>query len=263
VSPLINALERVLVDDSKAAQEALKEAWRPHRSYLRPPKGVHFFPDEEGRHHARILLRRLKLWQQVGRRLGMRKRGATYYRVTKFLAKLFAREVVREYKAQDDECRDSCKRPRPNPGEGKCESCAVVKKAIAKAMADAQPELDARLKQKGLKRGRDPSEDEVVEEATALLRVEADDALGSSDDDDSEEEGDSSSDDEKKKYKRGEGPLVCDHVKYWAIFRVLAGVQSEVFDLSLASTPRSSGPVGGATPTLRGSGTPSQTRSGC
>ena len=263
LSALIGALESVLVDDSEAAQKALKVAWQPYRSFLRPPKGVHFSPNEEGRRHARILLRRLKLWRRLGRRLGMRKRGASHYRVSKFLQKLFASEIVREYKAQDDECRDSCERPRPNPGKGKCENCALVKKAMEKAIADAQPELDARLKQKGLKRGRDPEEDEVVEEATALLRVLADDEPGSSDDDDSEEGDSSSSDDDKNKYKRGEGPLVCDHVKYWAIFRVLAGVQSKVFDLSLASTPRSSGPVIGATPTLRGSGTPSRTRGGC
>jgi hypothetical protein len=264
LSGLIGALECVLVDDSEAAQKALKRAWQPYRSFLRPPEGVHFFPNEEGRKHARTLLRRLKLWRRLGRRLGMRKRGATHSRVTKFLEKFFAREIAREYKAQDIECRDSCTRPRPNPGKGKCENCALVKKAIEKAIADAQPELEERLEGKGLKRGRDPSEDEVVEEATALLRVMADDEPGSSDDDDSEEEGDSSSsDDEKKKYKRGEGPLVCDHVKYWAIFRVLAGVQSKVFDLSLASTPRSSGPVIGATPTLRGSGTPSRTRGRC
>jgi len=263
VSPLIGALENVLVDDSEAAQKDLKRAWRPYRSFLRPPEGVHFFPDEEGRRHARILLRRLKLWRRLERRLGMRNRGASHYRVSKFLEKFFAGEIVREYKAQDVECRDLCKRPHPNPGEGKCENCALVKKAIEKAIADAQPELDARLEGKGLKRSRDPSEDEVVEAATALLRVEAGDALASSDDDDSEDEGDSSSDDEKKKYKRGEGPLYCDHVKYWAIFRVLAGVQSKVFDLSLASTPRSSGPVVGATPTLRGSGTPSRTRGRC
>jgi len=263
VSPLINALENVLVDDSEAAQKALKAAWKPFRSFLRPPEGVHFFPDEEGRRHPRILLRRLKLWQQVERRLGMRKRGASHYRVKKLLSKFFAVGVLEEFEAQDEQCKKQAKPPHANPGEGKCENCALVKKSVADAVADAQRELDALLKQKGLKRDRvcEPSEDEVVEKATQLLRVEAGDALASDDDD--SEEGDSSSDDEKKKYKRGEGALVLDHVKYWAIFRVLAGVQSKVFDLSLASTPRSFGPVCGATRALRGSGTPSRTRGRC
>ena len=261
LSALIGAFENVLVDDSEAAQKALKAAWKPFRSFLRPPEGVHFSPNEEGRRHARILLRRLKLWRRLERRLGMRKRGVTHSRVMNFLSKFFARAVVLEFKNQDEQCKNECKPPHANPGEGKCENCALVKKAIEKAIADAQPELEERLEGKGLKRSRDPSEDEIVEEATALLRVEAGDALAS--DDDVSEEGDSSSDDEKKNYKRGEGPLYCDHVKYWAIFRVLAGVQSKVFDLSLASTPRSSGPVVGATPTLRGSGTPSRTRGRC
>lgn len=262
VSALIGALENVLVDDSQAAQEALKEAWRPHRSYLKAPKGVHFSPNEEGRRHASILLRRLKLWQQVGRRLGMRNRGATQSRVTKFLSKYFAGEVVAEFKAQDSECKRKCAPSHRNPGEGNCESCAIVKKAIANAVADAQPELDERLKEKCLKRGREPKEDEVVAEATELLRVVAEDDLGSSDDDDSEE-GDSSSSDDDTPCVRGQGPLVCDHVKYWAIFRVLACVQSTVFDQSLASAPRSSGSVSGATRTLHGSLTPSRTRGGC
>ena len=123
---------------------------------------------------------------------------------------------------------------------------------VETVIGDAEDELKAALAKKDAKkRRRKPSTDEVVAKVTELLRVAADKELAEAYGDDG------------KKYKRGEGPLDKDHVKYWAIFRVLAGVQSEVFDLSLASTPRSSGPVGGATPTLRGSGTPSRTRGGC
>ena len=108
-----------------------------------------------------------------------------------------------EFVAQDRECKDECVPTCQNPGEGNCQCCKKTKEILAEGIAEAKRAL------KKKKRGREPTDDDIIRQ---LLRLAPYDELEVVDGVDG------------KKYKRGEGPLDKDHVKYWAVFRVLVGV---------------------------------------
>jgi len=222
---MLAALEAVLENNTRANRIELMRAWDAGMSWFEAPEGV-TFKGGAGRIHATVLLKRLRSWEKVGRRLGDLERGATHGCVVGFAGKYFGQGLVSDLKVLDEECKRLCVAPRPNPGEGKCESCADVNEFVETVIGDAEDELKAALERKGAKkRRRKPSTDEVVVEVAELLRVAADKELAKAYGDDG------------KKYKRGEGPLDKDHVKYWAIFRVLASVQQHC--VLIAPFPRS------------------------
>jgi hypothetical protein len=199
---MLAALEAVIKENTRDNREELMRAWDAGMRWFKAPEGV-TFKGNAGRMHATILLKRLKSWKKVGRRLGDWQRGATHHRVLWFAGKYFGGATVRELEDLNFECERLCVAPRPNPGEGNCESCADVTEFVATVISDAEDELKAALERKGVKkRGRAPSTDEIVEETTELLRMAADKELAAAYGDDS------------KKYKRGKGPLDKDHVKY-------------------------------------------------
>ena len=205
----LDALDACARDNSvEATLDRLKEVWNEQMSWFRPPvvdgRKVSF-RGEMGKTHARIQARRLRSWGDFlgGRRGPLARQGGTAWREGDVVDDYYGKAGLKEFVAQDNECRDCCVPTRPNPGEGHCECCKKTKEVIAEGIAEAKRAL------KKKKRSREPTDDDIIRQ---LLRLAPDSELEVVDGVDG------------KKYKRGEGPLDLDHVKYWAVFRVLVGV---------------------------------------
>ena len=206
---LLDALDACAQDNSEANLERLQESWNEDMGWFRPPvvdgRKVSFRGDM-GRTHARIQARRLRSWRDVlgGRRGPLARQGGTAWREGDVVNDYFGRAALKEFVAQDDDCRKLCVPTRPNPGEGHCECCKKTADVLAEGIAEAKRALKGKKK-----RGREPTDADIIKQ---LLRLAPDSELEVVDGVDG------------KKYKRGEGKLDKDHVKYWAIFRVLVGV---------------------------------------